>query len=114
MPICTREDLIRAEDGGPPNPLFPRHIHFTDPNRFDRDKPPVHLIEDDSAWYMQPPEKMYMNLHDAAKHGDLNTLRDALAANKAIDVMDKYFKTPLMVACVYGNIEAVKFLIENG
>jgi hypothetical protein len=114
MPICTREDLDRAEDGGPPNPLVERHIHFTDPSRFDRDKPPVHLIEDDSAWYMQSAEKTYMNLHDAVKHGDLDTVEKALAFHKSVDCLDKYFKTPLMIACIYGNIVAAEFLLKNG
>lgn len=116
MPICTREDVERAEDGGPPNPLVPRHIRYTDASRFDRERPlaPVHIIEDDSAWYLHAPEKMYVSLHDAAKHGDLNTIERALRAHKSVDCLDKYYKTPLMVACTYGNMVAVEFLLNNG
>ena len=57
---------------------------------------------------------MYVNINEAVKHGDKDTLRDAINMGINIDIKDKYFKTPLMVACVYGNIDMVKFLVESG
>lgn len=114
MPICTQSDGPRAEDGGPPEMFIPRHIHFTDTGRFDRDKPPKHPLEDDSAWYLHHPEKAFMNITDASKHKDVDTLKSAMMKGTGVDTKDKYFKTPLMVACLNGNIEVVRFLVENG
>jgi hypothetical protein len=114
MPICTLPLGPRAEDGGPSDMYISRHIHFTDTGRFDRDRPPGHPLEDDSAWYLHHPEKTYINICDASKHQDIDTLKDALANGTSIDTRDKYYKTPLMVACAGGNLEMVKFLIKNG
>lgn len=114
MPICTQPEGPRAEDGGPCQMFIPRHIHFTDTGRFDRDKPPEHPLEDDSAWYLHHPEKTYINICDASKHKDIDTLTDALSSGTSVDTRDKYYKTPLMVASAGGNIEVVKFLVENG
>lgn len=51
LPIATREEGARTEGGNPPEEFVPRHIHFTDNTRFDRDLPPTHPLQDDSAWY---------------------------------------------------------------
>ncbi|ELU14970.1 hypothetical protein CAPTEDRAFT_153089 [Capitella teleta] len=114
MPICTNPAGPRTEDGGPPEMYIRKHIHFTDTGRFDRDKPPGHPLEDDSAWYLHHPEKTYINICDASKHQDIDTLKDALINGTPIDTRDKYYKTPLMVACSSANMEVVHFLIENG
>lgn len=114
MPICTQPDGVRAEDGGPPEAYIARHQHFTDNGRFDRDNPPKHPLEDDSAWYLHHPERAFMNLNEAAKHGDLNSLKDAFSHGTPVDTMDKYFKTPLMVSAAYGNFTVVKYLVELG
>lgn len=50
MPIATKEEGPRTEGGNPPEEFVPRHIHFTDHTRFDRDRPPFHPLQDDSAW----------------------------------------------------------------
>ena len=55
-----------------------------------------------------------MNINDAAKHADLDTLRDAFERGVSVDIRDKYFKTPLMIACVNGSLNVVKFLVERG
>lgn len=114
LPICTQPDGERAESGGPPQVYIPRHIHFTDTGRFDRDKPPKHPLEDDSAWYLHHPERTWMNINDASRHKDTDTLKDAFGNGTDVNTRDKYFKTPLMVAAMSGKIDVVKFLVENG
>ena len=114
MPICTQAEGPRAEDGGPCEMFIPRHIHYTDNSRFDRDRPPAHPLQDDSAWYLDHPEKSYMNINDAVKHSDLDSLMDAFNRGINVDTRDKYYKTPLMVACTQGNATVAKFLIEKG
>ena len=114
MPICTQEDGPRTYGGGPPEMFIERHMHFTDTGRFDRDKPPSHPLQDDSAWYLQHPEKTYLNINDAARSGDFDSLKNAFQRGTPVDTRDKYFKTPLMVAAAAGNEKMVHFLIENG
>ncbi|XP_002738132.1 ankyrin repeat and EF-hand domain-containing protein 1-like, partial [Saccoglossus kowalevskii] len=114
MPICTAPDGPRTDGGGPPEHLIGRHVPFSDTGRFDRDHPPEHPIQDDSIWYLAPPEKAYMNINNAAKMGDVESLKRAFWEGRNVDTRDKYFKTPLMVACHYGNFEMVQFLVENG
>lgn len=114
MVICTQPDGPRQYDGGPPAIFQPRHIHFTDTARFDRDKPPAHPLQDDSGWYLHSPEKAYMNVNVASKHSDMETLKDAFCKGLHVDMRDKYYKTPLMIAAVNGNIDMVQFLVEKG
>ena len=95
-----------------------RHVHITLMYATGlcccRDRPPQHPLEDDSGWYLHKPEKKYINFNDATKHADLDTLKDALSRGVSVDIPDKYYKTPLMIACVNGNIEVMKFLVERG
>ncbi|XP_052275632.1 ankyrin repeat and EF-hand domain-containing protein 1-like isoform X2 [Dreissena polymorpha] len=114
MPICTSEEGPRTYGGGPPQMFIERHIHFTDTGRFDRDRPPKHPLQDDSAWYLQHPEKTYLNINDAARSGDFDSLKNAFHRGISADTRDKYFKTPLMVAAAAGNLAMVNFLLENG
>ena len=114
IPICTQPDGPRTGDGGPPEIFIAKHMHFTDRGRFDRDTPPNNPLHDDSGWYLHHPDKMYINLNDAVKHGDLDSLKDAFNMGTNVDTRDKYYKTPLMVACAYGNMDVAKYLIESG
>jgi hypothetical protein len=92
----------------------PKHLHFTDTNRFDRDRPPQHPLQDDSPWYLKHPERQFVHICDAANRGDLQTLLDAFKRGLHPDVRDKYYKTPLMVAASHGDIKTCKFLLECG
>lgn len=115
LPICTQVEGPRASDGGPPPEFIPRHDHYTDLGRFSRDKPPEHPLQDDSGWYLHHPERTYMRLNDAAKHNDLDSMTSVFQKNKAlVDTKDKFYKTPLMIACLHGNLQVTKFLVENG
>uniref|UniRef100_F6ZTU7 Uncharacterized protein n=1 Tax=Ciona intestinalis TaxID=7719 RepID=F6ZTU7_CIOIN len=114
MPICTDKEGPRRPDGGPPFKFVEKQVLWTDTNRFDRDKPPKHPLQDDSAWYLQQPEKLYMNITDAVKLGDMESLKRAFETGTDIDTRDKYFKTPLMAACAEGNLELTKYLLSRG
>jgi hypothetical protein len=70
-----------------------RHVNFTDTGRFDRDKPPQHPLQDDSAWYLQQPERMYLNITDATKNGDFDSLRNAFQRGSHVDTRDPFFCT---------------------
>ena len=112
--IYTNSPGERMSDGGPGAMFFERHIHYTDSERFDRESPPEHPLQDDSAWYLDRPNKSYINVTDAIKHGDFETLKDAFNNGRSVEVKDKYYKTPLMIASATGNVEMVKFLLERG
>ena len=49
MPICVQDEGPRMFGGAPPEMYIPRHVHFTDTGRFDRDAPPKHPLQDDSG-----------------------------------------------------------------
>lgn len=83
-------------------------------DRFNRDKPPLHPLQDDSVWYLNSPDKQFVNMNDAAKFGDLDSIKHALRRGYSVDTRDKYYKTPLMMACQRGNLEMAKALIEYG
>ncbi|KAK3754399.1 hypothetical protein QZH41_011175, partial [Actinostola sp. cb2023] len=114
LPICTAPDGPRSKNGGPPQDLLERYVHFTDNTRFGRDNPPVHPIQDDSAWYLNFPDTSYLNISDAAKLGDLESLKAAFIKGTHVDQRDKYYKTPLMAACSHGNIDMAQFLLDLG
>ncbi|XP_028826678.1 ankyrin repeat and EF-hand domain-containing protein 1 isoform X1 [Denticeps clupeoides] len=116
MPICTvpPELVLRQEDGGLPLFMIEGYQEFTDHKRFDWDQPPVHPIEDDSAWYISEPEKIFININYCVKTTDLDSLSLAFAKQVPVDVTDKFYKTPLMTACSSGNLEVARYLISLG
>ncbi|KAM3863875.1 ankyrin repeat and EF-hand domain-containing protein 1-like [Diretmus argenteus] len=116
FPICTipSELIIRRRDGGPPHFLIETYQNCTDVKRFDRDHPPEHPIEDDSAWYIDEPEKVYVNINYCVKSGDLESLDFAFSQGVPVDVKDKFYKTPLMAACSSGNYEVAQYLLGLG
>jgi hypothetical protein len=72
MPVCTLPpDLVD------PDTVVPRHVDVTDAGRFDRDHPPEHPLEDDSAWYMAEPSRTSVRFNIGLRQLDRNTVRDA-------------------------------------
>lgn len=116
LPICIIPDHVfpRQSEGGPPCYMIETYKHVTDCNRFNRDHPPEHPIQDDSAWYIDDPGKVFSNINFITKAGDLASLKKAFESGIPVDMKDNYYKTPLMTACASGNIDAVKFLLEKG
>lgn len=51
---------------------------------------------------------------EAAKNADLDSLTDAIEKGIPIDTRDRYYKTPLMIACANGNLKVATFLLEKG
>lgn len=115
LPICTRPDGPRTEDSGPPEAFIPRHIRLTDPKRFDELHTPKHMLNNDCGWYCNRLEKTYINLNDAVRHSDMDTLDSSLRdAKEIVHWRDRFYKTPLMAAAMDGNLKLVKYFIENG
>ncbi|XP_038607367.1 ankyrin repeat and EF-hand domain-containing protein 1 [Tachyglossus aculeatus] len=116
MPVCIiPENLFpRRKDGGPPLYMIESYQNVTDFSKFNRDHPPIHPIQDDSAWYIDEPGKIYSSINYITRAGDLASLKKAFDEGIPVDMKDCFYKTPLMTACAGGNIEAVKFLLEKG
>ncbi|KAJ8393045.1 hypothetical protein AAFF_G00069490 [Aldrovandia affinis] len=141
FPICTvPADLVqRRSNGGPPQYMIERYHCLTDPKRFSREHPPAHPILDDSAWYMDEPEKAYVNINHCVKRGDLESLSLALSQSMPVDVRDggyqdaphdrlqqrrlpggqvphrRRFKwTPLHHACHMGQAAIIQLLLSEG
>uniref|UniRef100_A0A3B1JPL9 Ankyrin repeat and EF-hand domain containing 1 n=1 Tax=Astyanax mexicanus TaxID=7994 RepID=A0A3B1JPL9_ASTMX len=116
LPICTvpPERMPRREDGGPPGYMIESYQQFTDARRFSRDCPPNHPLEDDSAWYLEEPERIYTNINRCVKTGDFESLCLAFSQQIPVDVRDPFYKTPLMTACSYGSYQMTKFLLMVG
>nr|XP_006136086.1 ankyrin repeat and EF-hand domain-containing protein 1 [Pelodiscus sinensis]XP_025033745.1 ankyrin repeat and EF-hand domain-containing protein 1 [Pelodiscus sinensis] len=116
MPICVLPESLcpRRTDGGPPMYMIETYQNVTDSSRFNRDHPPEHPLQDDSAWYIDEPEKTYTKIIYLSKEGDIVSLKKAFEEGVPVDIRDVYYKTPLMAACGSGNMDAVKFLLEKG
>ncbi|XP_016067512.1 PREDICTED: ankyrin repeat and EF-hand domain-containing protein 1 [Miniopterus natalensis] len=116
LPICVipNDAFPRRSDGGPPYYMIETYSNVTDCNRFNRDRPPEHPIQDDSAWYIDDSGKVFSNINFITKAGDLASLKKAFESGIPVDMKDNYYKTPLMTACATGNIDVVKFLLEKG
>uniref|UniRef100_A0A8D2CKT8 Ankyrin repeat and EF-hand domain containing 1 n=1 Tax=Sciurus vulgaris TaxID=55149 RepID=A0A8D2CKT8_SCIVU len=116
LPVCIIPEYAFPcrPDGGPPYYMIETYQNVTDCSRFNQDHPPEHPIQDDSAWYIDDPGKVFSNINFVTRAGDLASLKKAFEAGIPVDMKDNYYKTPLMTACANGNIDVVKFLLEKG
>ncbi|NXU40482.1 ANKE1 protein, partial [Drymodes brunneopygia] len=115
VPICVvpKSECPLREDG------FPTYMVEAVPNipeeqRFKRDHQAAHPVFDDRAWYVDEPRKTLMDINYLVRTGDFVSLQKAFDQGVPVDIKDKYYKTPLMVACTGGNIVLVEFLLEKG
>ncbi|OWK61817.1 Ankyrin repeat and EF-hand domain-containing protein 1 [Lonchura striata] len=115
VPICVipKSERPLREDG------FPTYMVEAVPNiseeqRFKRALQSAHPVLDDRAWYVEEPRKTLMDINYLVREGDFVSLQKAFDEAVPVDIKDKYYKTPLMVACASGNIVLVEFLLEKG
>lgn len=98
-----------------PHAHLSRTQFFTDAQRFPLEDSLPHDYIDDSLWYLFPPDREYMELYEAVRHSDMDSLQGALELEAVpVDVRDKYNKTPLMVAAAHGRVDVVQYLIDKG
>ncbi|KAI5093336.1 ankyrin repeat and EF-hand domain-containing protein 1 [Silurus meridionalis] len=57
---------------------------------------------------------VYININKCLRKNDFETLRLAFSQKIPVDIRDNLYKTPLMNACISGNYEMARFLIEHG
>ncbi|KAM9354901.1 ankyrin repeat and EF-hand domain-containing protein 1 [Pholidichthys leucotaenia] len=116
LPICTLPPKLmpRRPDGGPPEFMIESYVNCSDRHRFDSEHPPEHPIMNDSGWYIDKPEKVYLNINYFVKSGDLESLDLAFSQGVPVDVQDQFYKTGLMVACSSGNYEVAQYLLSKG
>ena len=65
--VIVQDEGPRTAHGNPPVIYAPKHVHHTDNTRFSRDNLPKNPLEDDSPWYLDRPDKAYVNLCDAGR-----------------------------------------------
>ena len=66
-------------------------------------------------WYLLPPDREFVEMYEAVRHGDMESLK--MAINQQIidvDLRDKYNKTPLMVASAHGRCDVAQLLVDKG
>ncbi|NXO67934.1 ANKE1 protein, partial [Phainopepla nitens] len=115
VPVCVIPKSERPlwEDG------FPTYMVEAVPNipeeqRFKREHQSAHPVLDDRAWYVEEPRKTFMDINYLVREGDFVSLQKAFDQGVPVDIQDKYYKTPLMVACARGSIVLVEFLLGKG
>ncbi|KAM3602743.1 uncharacterized protein V6R79_009941 [Siganus canaliculatus] len=116
LPVCTLPPELRPRraDGGPPHFMIQTYSDSSDTRRFNRDHPPEHPLVNDSAWYLEKPDKVFVNINYCVKSGDLESLDLAFSQGVPVDVRDQLYKTPLMAACSSGNYEVAQYLLSRG
>ncbi|XP_034018551.1 ankyrin repeat and EF-hand domain-containing protein 1a [Thalassophryne amazonica] len=112
MPIGTlpQDIMQRRQDGGPPQFMIESCSNLTDVCRLDS----KHPVKNDTRWYTEKPQKVFVNINTCVKSGDLESLGLAFSQGVPVDVQDEYYKTPLMVACSSGNDKVVQYLLKKG
>ncbi|XP_027509666.1 ankyrin repeat and EF-hand domain-containing protein 1 isoform X1 [Corapipo altera] len=115
VPVCVipKREYPRGEEGLPVY-LVEAFPIIPDEERFKRDHPSAHPVHDDRVWYLEEPRKTYMDINYLVRAGDIVSLQKAFEEGVPVDIKDKYYKTPLMVACASGNVVLVELLLEKG
>ncbi|CAF0922324.1 unnamed protein product [Rotaria sp. Silwood1] len=112
IPIAIRHEGPRTSHGNPPLVYIKKHQFITDQSRFNRDQIPKHIINDDSVYYIDKIDPQFVHINNAVYRGDLHTLLDAFKSGVPVDIRDKFYKTPLMIAAANGDLETTKFLLQ--
>ncbi|NXJ75116.1 ANKE1 protein, partial [Trogon melanurus] len=115
VPICVIPKSVcpQREDGFPVY-MIEAVQNIAESYHCNQDHPSAHPVHDDRAWYIDEPGKVYMNINYLVRAGDILSLQKAFEEGVPVDIKDKYYKTPLMVACASGNVDVVQYLLEKG
>ncbi|XP_064271785.1 ankyrin repeat and EF-hand domain-containing protein 1 isoform X3 [Passer domesticus] len=115
VPICVVPKSERPlRENGIPTYMVEAVPNIPEEQRFKRALQSAHPVFDDRAWYAEEPRKTLMDINYLVREGDFVSLQKAFDQGVPVDIKDKYYKTPLMVACASGNIVLVEFLLEKG
>lgn len=118
LPICTLQDAERKDYGGPPGAFVERHIQLVSDGGDGGENPfppRIHPLQNDTRWYCQTGVRTFVNLNDAVRHWDVETITCAMKTGSEIVYWrDKFYKTPLMAAANEGHLGLVTYLIEKG
>jgi hypothetical protein len=68
IPIATRHEGPRTLNGNPPLVYVKKHQFITDQNRFSRDQIPKHIINDDSAYYIDKIDPQFVHINNAGRY----------------------------------------------
>ncbi|NWT91215.1 ANKE1 protein, partial [Urocynchramus pylzowi] len=115
VPICVIPKSERPlREDGLPTYMVEAVPNIPEEQRFKRALQSAHPVFDDRAWYVEEPRKTLMDINYLVREGDFVSLQKAFDQGVPVDIKDKYYKTPLMVACASGNIVLVEFLLGKG
>ncbi|NWT72916.1 ANKE1 protein, partial [Prunella himalayana] len=115
VPICVvPKSEIALRENGLPTYMVEAVPDVPEEQRFKRALQSMHPVLDDRAWYVEEPRRALVDINYLAREGDFVSLQKAFDDGVPVDMKDKYYKTPLMVACASGNIVLVEFLLEKG
>ncbi|XP_039572930.1 ankyrin repeat and EF-hand domain-containing protein 1 [Passer montanus] len=115
VPICVvPKSECPLRENGIPTYMVEAVPSIPEEQRFKRALQSAHPVFDDRAWYAEEPRKTLMDINYLVREGDFVSLQKAFDQGVPVDIKDKYYKTPLMVACASGNIVLVEFLLEKG
>jgi hypothetical protein len=67
IPIATRSEGPRTLKGNPPLVYVKKHQFITDLNRFNRDQIPKHILNDDSAYYIDKIDPQFVHINNAGR-----------------------------------------------
>ena len=59
-------------------------------------------------------ESTFIHVNEVIKYNDKESLKAAIQRGFDVNQKDKYYKTPLMLACLEGNLDAAQYLISQG
>ena len=71
LPIAIRYEGSRTSNANPPLVYVKKHQFITDRNRFNRDQIPKHIINDDSAYYLDKIDPQFVHINNAGRKKDL-------------------------------------------
>ena len=86
---------------------------ITEPNT-SQDKPVEVVVEQKPKGSNTEPKLPKISIHEAARRGDLDTIKKIVEEGGDLNEIESIFGTPLHNAIAYGQFEAVKLLVEEG